>query len=95
MLLREYIDNVINDSDAEFVTKRSIMNEIKVLSDNLINHFWLQQLQFTLSVSTIKIMSLTISEKSSLQQRKMEKKKKLSKEMIKEIESVTRTSKKK
>ena len=74
MLLREYIDNVINDSDAEFVTKRSIMNEIKVLSDNLINHFWLQQLQFTLSVSAIKIMSLTNSEKSSLQQRKVEKK---------------------
>ena len=39
MLLREYIDNVINDSDAEFVTKGSIMNEIKVLSDNLINQF--------------------------------------------------------
>ena len=74
MLLREYIDNVINDSDAEFVTKGSIMNEIKVLSDNLINHFWLQQLQFTLSVLTIKIMSLTNSEKSSLQQRKVEKK---------------------
>lgn len=74
MLLREYIDNVINDSDAEFVTKGSIMNEIKVLSDNLINHFWLQQLQFTLSVLAIKIMSLTNSEKSSLQQRKVEKK---------------------
>lgn len=74
MLLREYIDNVINDSDAEFVTKGSIMNEIKVLSDNLINHFWLQQLQFTLPVSAIKIMSLTNSEKSSLQQRKVEKK---------------------
>ena len=39
MLLREYIDIVINDSDAEFVTKGSIMNAIKVLSDNLINQF--------------------------------------------------------